>query len=113
MPEADARAPGTDDDPGALCAHAVTCWDRAFRGYAITEAQTSALVRDGLTAVEAALSLAPGHPRALTYLVLLLRAQAALERNPAARAALELEADARRQSAVDAQKIELIPRAIS
>jgi hypothetical protein len=111
VPEGDVRAPGTEDDPGALCAHAASCWDRAFRGYAIGEAEKSALVRDGLRAVDTALTLTPAHPQALTYKVLLLRLQAALERNPAARAALELEADALRHAAVNAQRIELIPRA--
>jgi hypothetical protein len=112
VPDTTAGAPEPDVDADALCAHAAFCWDRAFRGYAITDVQKSALVRDGLKAVSRALMLAPTR-RALTYKVLLLRLQAALEPNPAERAALELEADARRQSAVDAHKIELIPRATS
>jgi hypothetical protein len=111
MPEADVRAPGTEDDPGALCAHAASCWDRALRGYAIAEAEKSALVRDGLKAVHTALTLAPAHTQALTYKVLLLRLQAVLERNPAVRASLELEADALWHAAVEAQRIELIPPA--
>lgn len=111
MPERNASAPGTGGEPGALCTYAAGCWDSAFRGYALDEADRSALVQDGLNAVTAALRLAPGHPPALTYQVLLLRLLTTLERDSVARAALEREAEACQRAAVDAQKAGLIPRA--
>jgi hypothetical protein len=112
MPGGNASAPGTRDDPGALCLYAAACWDRAFRGYlAEGDAGKSALVQDGLRAVTSALQLAPADPVALTWQVLLLRLQAALEQDPGARAALDREADARHRAAVEAQKDALIRRA--
>lgn len=101
---------GREDDPGALGARAASCWDRAFRGFDLTAAQKAALVREGLSAVDAALTHAPAHPQALIYKVLLLRLQAALDPDPAARAALEVEADAACRAAADAQKLALIQR---
>lgn len=111
MPETYPRAPGIGGDPGALCTYAASCWDRVFRGYAIPETQKNALVRDGLKAVDRALALAPDHARAITCKVLLLRLRASLEQDPAARDALEREADACQRAARDARKAELIPRA--
>jgi hypothetical protein len=111
MPEGHASAPGTRDDPGALCLYAATCWDRAFRGYAAANAEKSALVQDGLRAAKSAVHLAPADPAALTWQVLLLRMQAALEQDPAVRAALDRETDARHRAAVVAQKDAIIRRA--
>jgi hypothetical protein len=111
MPETIPSAPGATNDPGALCTYAASCWDRALRGYALDDTRQSAVVQDGLKAVSAALRLAPGHPLALTYQVLLLRLLATLERDPAVRASLEREAESSHCAAVEAQKAALIPRA--
>lgn len=116
IPVRDARATDVNEqDLGALCARAAADWDRAFRGYDLSEAQKSALAQDGLAAVERALTLAPDHPQALTYKVLLLRLQAALEPDPAARAALDAEAQTLHEKAVQEQRLAqvrgLTPRA--
>ncbi|MGH9311651.1 MAG: hypothetical protein ACRD09_16540 [Vicinamibacterales bacterium] len=111
MPEPHQRTPGDEDNPGALCALAASCWDRAFRGYDLTEAQKAALAREGLDAVTRALTLAPDHPQALTYKALLRRLQAALEPDPAARAVLDADAEALREQAVNEKKLGLIRRA--
>jgi hypothetical protein len=111
MPETIPSAHGATNDPGALCTYAASCWDRALRGYGLDDTRKSALVQDGLNAVSAALRLAPGHPLALTYQVLLLRLLASLERDPAVRASLEREAETCHRAAVEAQKAALIPRA--
>lgn len=111
MPDTGQRGAGTEDDPGALCAHAASCWDRAFRGYDLTAAQKEAFAREGLIAISRALALDPTQPQALAYKVLLLRVRAVLERDPATRDALEAEADTLRDTAVDAEKLGLIRRA--
>jgi hypothetical protein len=106
MPLRDERA--TDEheqDPDALCTRAAVSWDRAFRGYDLSQAQKSALVQDGLAAVERALTLVPDHPQALTYKVLLLRLQAAVEPDPTARAALDAEAHALHEKALEEQRL--------
>jgi hypothetical protein len=111
MPDTPTSAPGIVNDPGALCTYAASCWDRALRSYGLDDSESSALVQDGLDAVNAALGLAPGHPLALTWQVLLLRLLATLERDPAARESLEHEAAASHRAAVEARKAALSPRA--
>lgn len=110
-PEPNPSAPGIDRDPGALCTYAASCWDRALRGYTLDDSEKSALVQDGLKATAEALRLAPSHPHPLTWQALLLRLQASFERDPATRSALERDADACHQAAVEAQQAGLIPRA--
>jgi hypothetical protein len=111
MPDTPTSAPGIVNDPGALCTYAASCWDRALRSYGLDDSEKSAIVQNGLDAVNAALRLAPAHPLALTYHVLLLRLLATLERDPAARESLERDAAASHLAAVEARKAALSPRA--
>jgi protein TonB len=76
-------------------------WEKVYRDTALTEAQKRAYLDHGLQEVDTALAMNGEYVEALTYKNLLLRAQAQIERDPAAQKALLAEADTLRARAIE------------
>ena len=88
------RAELEPNNPEAHYAIATYYWDEAYRNTRLNESQKSEYVKKGLEAVDKALKLNPDYVEALTYSGLLLRNQAAMEKD-----AGTTEAAARRSEA--------------
>ena len=75
-------------------------WDKAYRGTDLSDGQKAAYIAAGMMHIDKALQLKPEYLEALTYKNLLLRLQANLETDPAAKQALVAEADSLRDQAI-------------
>jgi hypothetical protein len=92
------------NNPEAHYAVATYYWDEAYRNTRLNEAQKREFVKSGLTAVDKALSLNPDYVEALTYRGLLLRIEAAMEKDAARQKQLLNEATALQEKAVGLKK---------
>ncbi len=79
-------------------------WEKAFRDRAITEAQKRTYIQAGLAATDRALAIDPDYIEALAYKNILLRMQAQMETDPAARQHLIAQAGDLRERAMALQR---------
>jgi tetratricopeptide (TPR) repeat protein len=92
------------NNPEAHYAVATYYWDEAYRNTRLSEAQKREFVKSGLTAVDKALALNPDYVEALTYRGLLLRVEAAMEKDAARQKQLLNEATQLQEKAVALKK---------
>jgi tetratricopeptide (TPR) repeat protein len=98
------RAELEPNNPEAHYAISTYYWDEAYRNTRLSEAQKREYVEKGLESVERALKLNPDYVEAITYKGLLLRVEAAMEKNAARQAQLLKEATALQERAVGLKK---------
>jgi tetratricopeptide (TPR) repeat protein len=98
------RAELEPNNPEAHYAVATYYWDEAYRNTRLNEAQKREYVKSGLTAVDKALALNADYVEALTYRGLLLRIEAAMEKDAARQKALLSEASQLQEKAVALKK---------
>jgi len=99
-----ARAAREPNNPEAFYTIGTYYWEKAYRDFTTPEPDKVKFVFAGNQAIDKALQLKPDYYEALTYKGLLLRAQALLEKNPAAQQKLLKDADQYRDRATEAQK---------
>ncbi len=92
------------NNPEAHYAVATYYWDEAYRNTRLNEAQKREFVKSGLTAVDKALALNPDYIEALTYRGLLLRIEAAMEKDAGRQKQLLNEATQLQEKAVGLKK---------
>ncbi|RPI55026.1 MAG: hypothetical protein EHM55_09090 [Acidobacteria bacterium] len=92
------------NNPEAHYAVATYYWDEAYRNTRLNEAQKREFVKSGLTAVDKALALNPVYVEALTYRGLLLRIEAAMEKDAGRQKQLLNEATQLQEKAVGLKK---------
>lgn len=98
------RAELEPNNPEAHYAVATYYWDEAYRNTRLNDTQKRDYVKNGLTAVDKALSLNAAYVEALTYRGLLLRIEAAMEKDAARQKALLNEASQLQEKAVALKK---------
>jgi tetratricopeptide (TPR) repeat protein len=98
------RAELEPNNPEAHYSVATYYWDEAYRNTRLTDAQKREYVKNGLTAVDKALALNPEYFEALTYRGLLLRIEAAMEKDAGRQKALLNEASQLQEKAVALKK---------
>ena len=98
------RADLEPNNPEAHYAVATYYWDEAYRNTRLTEPQKRDYVKNGLSAVDKAIALNPNYVEALTYRGLLLRVEAAMEKDAARQKALLTEATQLQEKAVGLKK---------
>jgi tetratricopeptide (TPR) repeat protein len=98
------RAELEPNNPEAHYAVATYYWDEAYRNTRLNEAQKREYVKNGLTSVDKALALNADYVEALTYRGLLLRIEAAMEKDPKRQTALLDEAKQLQEKAVALKK---------
>jgi tetratricopeptide (TPR) repeat protein len=98
------RAELEPNNPEAHYAVATYYWDEAYRNTRLNEAQKREYVKNGLAAVDKAISLNPDYVEALTYRGLLLRIEAAMEKDAGRQKALLTEATQLQEKAVALKK---------
>jgi tetratricopeptide (TPR) repeat protein len=98
------RAEIEPNNPEAHYAVATYYWDEAYRNTRLTEAQKREYVKNGLTSVDKAIALNPDYIEALTYRGLLLRVEAAMEKDAARQKQLLSEAVQLQEKAVGLKK---------
>jgi hypothetical protein len=91
-------------NPEAHYAVATYYWDEAYRNTRLNEAQKREYVKNGLAAVDQAIALNPDYVEALTYRGLLLRVEAAMEKDAKRQTALLDEAKQLQEKAVALKK---------
>jgi tetratricopeptide (TPR) repeat protein len=98
------RAELEPNNPEAHYAVATYYWDEAYRNTRLNDAQKREYVKNGLTSVDKALALNADYVEALTYRGLLLRIDAAMEKDAARQKALLDEAKQLQEKAVALKK---------
>jgi tetratricopeptide (TPR) repeat protein len=98
------RAELEPNNPEAHYAVATYYWDEAYRNTRLNETQKREYVKNGLTAVDKAIALNPNYVEALTYRGLLLRVEAAMEKDAGRQKALLTEAGQLQEKAVGLKK---------
>jgi len=98
------RAELEPNNPEAHYAVATYYWDEAYRNTRLNDTQKREYVKNGLTSVDKALALNPDYVEALTYRGLLLRIEAAMEKDAARQKALLNEASQLQEKAVALKK---------
>ena len=98
------RAELEPNNPEAHYAVATYFWDEAYRNTRLNEVQKREHVKNGLTAVDRALALNADYVEALTYRGLLLRIEAAIEKDAGRQKALLNEASLLQDKAVALKK---------
>jgi tetratricopeptide (TPR) repeat protein len=98
------RAELEPNNPEAHYAVATYYWDEAYRNTRLNEAQKREYVKNGLAAVDKAISLNADYVEALTYRGLLLRIEAAMEKDAGRQKALLTEATQLQEKAVALKK---------
>jgi tetratricopeptide (TPR) repeat protein len=98
------RAELEPNNPEAHYAVATYYWDEAYRNTRLNEAQKREYVKNGLTAVDKAIALNPDYIEALTYRGLLLRVEAAMEKDAGRQKQLLNEAIQLQEKAVGLKK---------
>jgi tetratricopeptide (TPR) repeat protein len=98
------RAELEPNNPEAHYAVATYYWDEAYRNTRLNEAQKREYVKNGLTSVDKALALNADYVEALTYRGLLLRIEAAMEKDPKRQTSLLDEAKQLQEKAVALKK---------
>ena len=98
------RAELEPNNPEAHYAVATYYWDEAYRNTRLNEAQKREYVKSGLGSIDKALSLNADYVEALTYRGLLLRIEAAMEKDPKRQTDLLDEAKQLQEKAVALKK---------
>ena len=98
------RAELEPKNPEAHYTVATYYWDEAYRNTRLSETQKREYVKNGLSAVDKAIALNPDYVEALTYRGLLLRIEAAMEKDAARQKQLLTEATALQEKAVGLKK---------
>lgn len=98
------RAELEPNNPEAHYAIATYYWDEAYRNTRLAEAQKREYTEKGLAAIDKALQLKPDYVEAITYRGLLLRVQAAMEKDAGRQKALLNEAGQLQEKAVALKK---------
>lgn len=104
MDALDQRARQEPNNPEAFYTIATFYWDKAFRDQTVKEPLKREYAQKGLDAANSALKLNPEYVDAIVYKGLLLRVQAALEKNAARQTALIDEAKALQSKAIELRK---------
>ncbi len=99
-----ARADKEPNNPEAFYTIATYYWDKAYRDFRINDQQKADYAKSGLVAVDKAIQLNPDYMEAVTYRGLLLRVQAAIEKDAGRQKQLLNEADKMQQRAVELRK---------
>jgi tetratricopeptide (TPR) repeat protein len=92
------------NNPEAYFFTASVLWEKSFKDATLTDAQKKDYAQQGLDAVDKAISLNPNYMEAVTYRGLLLRVQAALEKDAGRQKALLTEAEKMQAQAKELQK---------
>jgi tetratricopeptide (TPR) repeat protein len=98
------RAELEPNNPEAHYAVATYYWDESYRNTRLNDTQKREYVKNGLTSIDKALALNPDYVEALTYRGLLLRIEAAMEKDAARQKALLTEATQLQEKAVALKK---------
>ena len=98
------RAELEPNNPEAHYAVATYYWDESYRNTRLNDTQKREYIKNGLTAVDRALALNPEYVEALTYRGLLLRIEAAMEKDAGRQKALLNEATQLQEKAVALKK---------
>jgi tetratricopeptide (TPR) repeat protein len=98
------RAELEPNNPEAHYAVATYYWDEAYRNTRLSDAQKRDYTDKGLAAIDQALKLKPDYVEAITYRGLLLRVQAAMEKDPAKQKQLLNDATKLQEQAVALKK---------
>jgi len=98
------RAELEPDNPEAHYTVATYYWDESYRNTRLTDAQKRDYIKNGLTSVDKAISLNPDYVEAITYRGLLLRIEAAIEKDAGRQKALLNEATQLQEKAVGLKK---------
>jgi|KBSSwiStaDraftv2_1062776.scaffolds.fasta_scaffold17183_5 tetratricopeptide (TPR) repeat protein len=98
------RAELEPSNPEAHYSIATYYWDEAYRNTRLSEAQKREYTDKGLQAIEKALQLRPDYVEAITYKGLLLRVQAAMEKDAAKQKQLLSDATKLQEQAVALKK---------
>ena len=98
------RAELEPSNPEAHYAVATYYWDEAYRNTRLSDSQKREFVKNGLASVDKALALNPDYVEALTYRGLLLRIEAAMEKDAGRQKALLNEATQLQEKAVALKK---------
>jgi tetratricopeptide (TPR) repeat protein len=98
------RAAVEPNNPEAFFTISTYYWDNAQRNFRLKDNEKREQAAKGIEAVDKALQIKPDYMEALVYKGLLLRVQAALEKDPAKQAALLKEAGALKDQAEDLKK---------
>lgn len=104
MDALDQRAKQEPNNPEAFYTIATFYWDKAFRDQTVKEPQRREYAQKGLDAANSALKLNPEYVDAIVYKGLLLRVQAALEKNLGRQNQLIDEAKALQTKAIELRK---------
>ncbi|MCL4847008.1 MAG: tetratricopeptide repeat protein [Acidobacteria bacterium] len=99
------RAEREPNNPEAFYTIATYYWDKAYRDFRLAEPDKAKYAAAGLVAVDRAIEINPDYMEAVTYRGLLLRVQAALEKDAARQKALLKEAEAMQARAIELRKI--------
>jgi tetratricopeptide (TPR) repeat protein len=92
------------NDPTAYYTIATYYWDKAYRDFRLADKEKMQYIKEGITAVDKAISIKSDYMEAITYKNLLLRAQALVEKDPKVQQALLKEADQLRDKADQLRK---------
>jgi len=98
------RAKREPNNPEAFYTIATFYWDKAYRDFRITEADKKTYAAEGLKAVDKAISLKSDYIDAIVYRGLLLRVQAAAEKDAGRQQSLIKEAEAMQARAAELRK---------
>jgi tetratricopeptide (TPR) repeat protein len=92
------------NNPEAFYTVSTFFWDKAYRDFRITDAQKKEYAARGLEAADKAIALKPDYMEAITYRGLLLRVQAAIEKDADRQRGLLKDADAMQAKAMEIRK---------
>ena len=98
------RAAKEPENPEAFYTIATYFWDKSYRDFRITDATKAEYASLGIAAADQAIKLNPNYLEAVTYRGLLLRVQAAIEKNAAKQKSLITEAEAMQARALEIRK---------
>src|SRR5262249_36297524 len=98
------RAQREPNNPEVFYTMSTYYWNKAYRDFRLPEPEKKKLAQSGLEAVDKAIALKPDYSEALTYKGLLLRVQAAMEKDGGRQQALIKEAEQLNSKAQDLRK---------
>jgi tetratricopeptide (TPR) repeat protein len=98
------RAEREPNNPEAHYTIATFYWDKAYRDFRLADNQKAEYAKAGLDAVDKAIAINPDYMEAVTYRGLLLRVQAAIEKDAGRQKQLLNEADKMQARAVELRK---------
>ena len=99
-----ARAEKEPTNPEAHYTIATFYWDKAYRDFRLNDQQKADYAKSGLVAIDKAIQINPDYMEAVTYRGLLLRVQAAIEKDAGRQKQILNEADKMQQRAGELRK---------